>query len=1039
MARSATPGINTFVGREGELEALSRLLELAQAGASSIAMLVGEAGIGKTRTARELASEALRRGARVLWGRCFEDAWPRPYGLWVEALGGYARDLGHERLIELVGPGAVVLGRLMPELSAASEHARPSTEVASRQEWIWLREIVVALLMATARERPLVLVLDDLHWADRDSLALLRYLVATMGGANVGLLLVGIYRDSDLDDGHPLSDVLAELARATDYDRILLRGLAEDAVARYLAVAADGEPPRELARLIWTETGGNPFYVRELLRHLIEEGKLIGQHAVSPVPNDSRLGLPDGVRHVVGRRVASLSTNTQAILRVAAAFPHGFEIRVFRLLVDRPDEVLLDSLDEATRAGLIRAVVGQRGLYRFAHAIVRHAVYDGLGVTRRARLHFRIAETLAGLHASELETYLSDLAYHYAEALPIGDAAKALEYAIRAGERAVRLLAYAEAVRYYEQSLTILQSTAFADGTPSLEDELRHCDLLLALGEARRRAGQGALGETSAAKEAIVEAATIARRVRPRVGAHETGRRLARAALGYRGVLVDAGAVDTVRVGLLEEALDALGEGDSSLRAQLLGRLATELYFADQPERRIALSREAVAMARRVGDADALAHALETSHLARWGPDNVAERIAITTELLRLAEEIGDPELSLLGHGWQVSDLLELGEIEAVDAAIATHARLADTLRQPFYRFNSVMWRAMRAILEGRFAEAEVLALQMLEIGRQIQDPDAEMLFGIQLFMLRCEQGRLGELEVAVRGLAERYGTIPAMRCRLAYLHAELGHTIEARAELDRQAVNNFAGLSRDLTWLSSIVFLADVCALVGDARQARTLYELLLPYAERIVVVDHAIACGGAVSRALGSLAARLRRFEEARGHFEHALALGARLGARPLLARTQIEYAAALLARSRPEDGSRARELLDQAQATAGELGMARLEEQSTILKASIDSRQPAKGGASASRPSKQPPAGRCVLPLSRREQEVAALVARGYSNRQIAAELVIAEGTAINHVKHILAKLALTSRTQIAAWAVRQDLVPDHAAHRVPMAAN
>jgi DNA-binding CsgD family transcriptional regulator/tetratricopeptide (TPR) repeat protein len=428
-----------------------------------------------------------------------------------------------------------------------------------------------------------------------------------------------------------------------------------------------------------------------------------------------------------------------------------------------------------------------------------------------------------------------------------------------------------------------------------------------------------------------------------------------------------------------------------------------------------------------VGDPAALAYALETSHLARWGPDNVEERIAITLEVLEPADALDDPELALLGQGWRVADLLELGEIAAVDAAIATHARLADTLRQPFYRFNSTMWRAMRALLSGRLAEAEELARQTLAIGQQIQDPDAEMLFGIQLFALRREQGRLGELEDAIRGLVERYGTIPAARCRLAFLYAELGRAEAARTEFDRLAAGDFADLPRDLTWLSSATMLAEVCAFLGDARRAATLYGLLLPYAERVVVVDHAIACSGAVSRTLGLLAAVLGWRDEAERHFGHALALHERLGARPLLARTRYEYARLLLAEGRPAERERAWALLDRALDVARELGMAALAEQAAVLRATTAAPgQPSGPGAvtanGRSRPAVagQPDAGRLAPALTRREREVVALLAAGLTNRQIAERLVVGDRTVEMHVSNLLAKLGLTSRAQAAIWA-------------------
>jgi DNA-binding CsgD family transcriptional regulator len=1038
--RAAT---STFVGRERELEELRIHLAETGAGQGRLLLLVGEPGIGKTRTIREMAAEAHRDGVLVLWGRGYEGDWSRPYGLWVEVLAGYTRSLGAERLREMLGPSLGLLARLVPGLT----DERPEGPLgASHQERFGLCDAVATLLLQASAEQTVLLVLDDLHWADRDSLALLSFVARELQRpepvAGPRLLLVGAYREEDLGQQHPLEDVLAELKHAPDYERIAIGGLGESEVAQYLVAVTGHDPRPSVVRRIHVETEGNPFYLRELVRHLLEEGRPLGDDLGPAAESDeAELSVPEGVRRVVARRVARLAVGTRAALGVAAAFPRGFEPRVLRELLDQGDDALLDSLDEARRAGLIRAVTGRPGLYRFVHALTRHAVYDELSASRRARLHHQIAETLERLHASDLESRLSDLAYHHAEALPVGDAAKALEFTIRTGDRAARMLAYEEAARHYERGLRILDlETALEsapelakDGSPSFDADLRRCDLLLALGETRRRAGHGALAKPSPAKRALLEAAEIARRLRPRIGGHEAGLRLARAALAYRGVMVDAGAVDAVRVALLEEALDGLDDGDSGLRARLLARLATELYFADQPERRVALSREAVAMARRVGDPAALAYALETSHLARWGPDNVAERIAITDELLGLAEAVGDPELMLLGQGWRVPDLLELGEITAVDAAIAAHARLAEALRQPFYRFNSTMWRAMRALLSGRLAEAEELSLQMLAIGRQMQDPDAELLFGMQIFALRREQGRLGELEGAMRVLVARYDVMPAARCRLAYLYAALGREQAARAELDRLAACDFADLPRDLTWLSSATLLADACAMLGDARRAEPLYALLLPYAERTVVVDHAIACGGAVSRSLGLLAQILGRGEEAGRHFEHALGLHERLGAGPLLAWTRFEYARMLLANDGRAEAERAGALLDQALDTAHEMGLAELQAQATALRAVAG--PPARAAGARWAPSNGRPAGAGAgepdadypgPSLTPREREVVVLVAQGLTNRQIAERLVVSNRTVEMHVTNVLTKLGITSRSQAAIWAYQHGLV-------------
>ena len=1025
MEARASSAANAFIGRERERNALRGRLAEAVAGRGSVVLLVGEPGIGKTRLARESASEADRAGALVLWGRGFEGEWPRPYGPWVEALGRYARGLGLERLRDLLGPGAPLLTQLVPGLPASPPDG-PSATSGGQQERYRLYDAVATLLLDAARERPVVLVLDDLHWADRDSLALLRYTAAMVGQAR--LLLIGAYRDAELDEGHPLRDVLADLAREGDYERQTIRGLDELEVARYLAAAIGRELPPDLVRRIHAETEGNPFYIREVLRHLVETGRLAGRdERGSAALNIEDLGVSEDVRHVVHRRLSRLSAETGTILRVAAAFPRGVDVRALRALLDRSEDELLDALDEAVRAGLVRAVVGRPGLYRFAHAIVRHAVYDELGAGQRARLHRQIGEAFERLYGVGAEAHLDELAYHFCRAVPGGDPDVAFDYATRAAERAMRLLAHEDAAEHYGRALQMFElHEAPADEPGRAEREGRRYELLMALGDAQAKAG-----DWLSAQRSYQEAAAAARALRTSIGADEAAAMLARAAVGLPGAVVEAGVVDWALVGLLEEALAVLGDEDSRPRARALARLAAELYFTDAPERRAALSREALAVARRVGDPATLAYVLEASHLALWGPENVEERLAITAELSRLADELRDPDLTLLGHAWRIPDLLERGDIRAADAEIAEHARLARELRRPFHLWNVAMWGAMRALLDGRFADAQARSGEMLAIMRQIRDPDGEMFFALQAMTLWREQGRLdqlGELAAAFQGHAERLPSVPLIRCLLADLYAELGRVAEARAELERLAADDFASLPRDLAWLASLALLADACSTLGDARPAATLYGLLLPYAARITYFGHGLACWGSTSRPLGRLAATLGRHEEAVRHFEDAVARHAEMGARPLLARTRYEYAEVLLARGDPCERARALELLDRALDAARELGMAGLAERAEGLRqAAGRTQRPAPSGASMPNRARadEPEVPAEAQPLTRREREVAALLARGLSNREIAEALVIGERTAEMHVSNILGKLGLASRTQVAVWAAERGL--------------
>ena len=398
--------------------------------------------------------------------------------------------------------------------------------------------------------------------------------------------------------------------------------------------------------------------------------------------------------------------------------------------------------------------------------------------------------------------------------------------------------------------------------------------------------------------------------------------------------------VDEPLIALLEEALDAIGEGDSTIHVRLLSRLAVALYYADARDRRLALSREALEMARRLGDPTTLANALHARHWALWGHENVQERLVVATEIVQLAETVGARELALTGRAWRIANLLHLGDIATADAEFDAYTRLAAQLRQPFYQWRILVFRAMRAFLAGRFAEGEDLAQQAAAIGQRAQPQVAIEIFGAQLFFLRQEQKRLQELAPMFEGFAEQHPTAPVLRSALAVLYCELGRVVEARREFAHLAANQFASLPHDATWIDGVCALAVVCAFLGDAQHARTLYEFLRPYAEQSIVVGAggAIVHLGATTRYLGLLASTMARWEDAERHFVDALERNTRMDALPWVAYTQYEYAQMLLARHQPGDHEKAQALLSSAFATARELEMSNLQSKVQRLQSTI-----------------------------------------------------------------------------------------------------
>jgi class 3 adenylate cyclase/tetratricopeptide (TPR) repeat protein len=894
---------SAFVGREVELGRLSAALGDALQGQGRLVLVAGEAGIGKTRLAEELAGQARSRGVRVLWGRCHEEEGTPGYWPWTQILRSYASSRAPAALASELGESAAELAQLVPEVAKAVPGLGPPPAVEPRLARFRLFDAANGFLHAASRGNGLVLILDDLHWADPGSLLLLQFVARELTGAR--LLVVGTYRDVEVNRRHPLNDTLAELVRQPATARLALSGLNEAEVASCVVAIAGAKPAADLAAVLHQQTEGNPFFVGEVVRLLATEDRLDVAGLLSA-------GVPQGVQEVLGRRLNRLSVGANQVLAVASVQGREFELDVVGQAANLSAEEVLDAVEEAIDAHLV--VEADRRLgdrYRFTHALVRQTLYDELSITRRKLLHRRVGEALAELRVGELELHLAELAHHFFQAAGPHAAAPALDYAIRAGRRALALLAYEEAIHHYQQALQALQLEA-------PDDLQRQCELLLALGESWRRAGG-----RRPARETLLQAADLARQL-------GDARRLALAVLtmgGFRGGLwiTGFGAVDRDLVALLEEALGALDTTDSDLRARLLAFLAGELYWANQRAHMEALSLEAVEMARRLGEPKTLAYTLTVRRYVLWTPDQMQQQIAAAQELGRLAGATGDPEIWFATHYFRATDLASLGDLAAAASEVDALFRLAQRLKQPFYLWVATCMRAMLAQAAGRLEEAEALAGEALEHGRQGQERDAVLTFGTQLAQIRIEQGRPREVLASARASAEHAPGIPLWRCCLALLYAQMGDTQAARDEFEGLAAMDFADLPRDYVWLISLCMLAEVCAVLDDQRRAVSLYQLLLPFAARNLISSAGIVSLGPVSHYLGVLATVMRRWDQAVEHLEESLLWSGRQGAMVSAARSRVACARALLERARPGDLVKAQGLLNEAYTTAEELGLA------------------------------------------------------------------------------------------------------------------
>ncbi len=979
-------GERRFIGRQRELDTLQAALERAVSGQPRIVLLAGEPGIGKTRTAQELAAHAGQRDVLALWGRCPEEPGAPPFWPWLQLIRRYVALHDETTLEKTVGPAAALIAALDPELAGElSAELEVPVEMDAAKARFRLFDSIAGLWRRAAARQPLLLVIDDLHRADVPSLRLLEFVMAEADSSR--LLMLGTYRDAEVTRQHPLSDTLAELHRHASVQRLLLGGFSTTETAQFVA-AAIGTASTELAAVLYEQTEGHPLYLAELARNFQQAR---GASSGSARFDVSRV--PKGVREVIGARLNRLGPGCVNVLQNAAVFGREFRLDLLsRILENISEDECLAALEQAQAASLIHASV-EPGGYQFAHALVRDTLYDELPAPRRARLHQRIGAALEQHYDNDLTPCLSALAHHYHAAGPAGDTAKAIEYATRAAEHASAMLAHEEASRQYLRACAALPISAATDG--------QRCRLLLGLGDAQNSAGVSAL-----ALETFAQAAECARRL-------GDASLLARSAIGFGDAQWRLGAEGSQAVVLIREALEQVGPADSRERCALLTVLCQALLFSNQPDEAETAHREAVTVARRLDDPWVLFRAMCAILPGRWFPDRLALRIEVAREASELVRRAGHPEwVAPYLSGWHTGDLMESGDTVAAMATARFHLATGETMREPFNEAVALAALSMIAAHEGRFAEAERLALEALHRGQRFDRANAAGIFGVQMFTLRRHQGRLHELAPVLRQFLDSQAQGATWRPGLAVLHCELGARDEAREVFDKLAVDDFAGIAQDAIRIASLAYLAEVCVWLDDKARAAALYQRLLPYAERNVVFGAHTASFGAASRLLGMLATTLQRWELAQHHFEHAIAFDQRTGGRPWLARSRFEFAAMLLRRGEGGDGERVRCLLEAAIDEARKLGMRGLEQAILGLQP-----QPAQDQSQEI----------AVAGLSRRELQVLRLVATGKTNQEIATALFRSPNTVANHVRNILGKTKAANRAEAAAFAARHGLLP------------
>jgi class 3 adenylate cyclase len=929
-----------FVGRDELLAQLVRLRKETAVGGCRAALLGGEPGIGKTRLATALAENAHADGAIVLAGRCDEDLGV-PFQPFVEALQHYAAHAAEPRLGRFGGE----LSRLVPEISEMIPGLAPPISSDPETERYRLFDAVAAWLSAVSAEAPVLLVIDDIHWAAKPTLLLLRHVLRS--AEPLRLLVVITYRDSELSRDHPLTEFLADTRRLDGVERVPLTGLDQAGVTAFVEAAAGhrlSDSEQSLPEAVWAETEGNPFFVAEVLRHLAETGGLEQRDGrwviTAPV---EELGIPEGIRDVVGRRLARLSQVTNQALTMGAVAGLEFEAAAVRVAADLGEDELIGALEEAAAARLISEVPGGRLRYRFAHALVRATLYDLLSGPRRVAVHRRVADSIEAIHGRELDDYLPALAHHCACAAATGDAGateRAIGYATRAGDRALTQLAHDEAVAYFRQALSLLRpDEPVGAGAPGRVDggdtEGRRVELLIKLGEAQRRAGDPQHRAT------LLDAAARAQR-RGDVDA------LARAALanGRVGYTSAAGAIDYERVAVLEAALAAVTEeagpaadtdpGVMAVRARLMGTIGVELVYGEfHRPRRVALSDEALALARALDDPATLFSVLVNRFFAINAPATLGQRLAESAELLNLLEAIDDPQSRFSAHWLRARVTLEAGDIAAATFHSDTATALSGELGQPLFRWMAGWTSFGLLLLSGRLDEADRIRQETFDIGTTGGQPDAGVIEAVQRLLLHFERGQLDRLEQEWVGWLDRIEVVPGIPANLAWICCEAGQPDRAREAFAPIVARGYK-LPEDSVGLGLTHVAAEVVHQLDDRTGAAVLHEILAPYAG--VFSTFAGITIGCTTHFLGLLGTTLGRLDEAVRSFADAAEIYQRVGAPAFLGRTQVAWAAALLTRGSTGDADRARELLTTAATAARKHGFVCVERRAAPLLAGL-----------------------------------------------------------------------------------------------------
>jgi tetratricopeptide (TPR) repeat protein len=869
-----------FVGRESELKQLKSAFDGAISGQGALMMVTGEPGIGKTALCEQLSTYVTLRGGRTLVGHCYEKgSLSLPYLAFVEALRSYVLSREVKDLREELGSGAADVARIISEIRERLR-IKPRPQKDPEEERYRLLQAVTEFLSNAANVQPMMVVLEDLHDADRGTLDMLTHVSRNLAGAR--LLIVGTYRDMEVDRSHPLSAALAELRRVSTYGRVLLRGLNADEVRRMLESITRESVPWGLAEAVHRQTEGNPLFVQEVVRYLVEEGLIARKEGRWRPTRDTPLEMriPEGLRDVIGKRLSLLSPECNQVLAVASVIGREFALETLKAVAGINEDVFVNALKEAVRLSILEER-SQRGLvrYRFTHAFFRQTLYEEMIAPQRLKLHRQVARSLETLYAKRLKEHATELAEHFSHSTDPADLTKAVEYCKMAAKRATDVYDYGEAVRLLEQALKVQEVL-------DPEDKAKQCDLLLTLGNALLLTGEQRRIISTEATQALSLAEAIVDNKRASWACL-----LALKGLGGYGL----GAMTSPEAAQWAARADRYAEPETVERAwadAILGyvKLSGVSFL---PEGATLISR-ALDLARRLGDPDTYWWTAMLWLFMVSAPQHDEERLRLAEELVEQSRAGVNLYISIWVLWCMVQTFLEFGQRHRAEEIMAEMRTLAERSRQPNLLILSMINDAIMAIWDGRLEEAVAIRRRTLARAEELGILEYAVTWASWVLPARVHLGNAGRaLELNLQGSRNAPQSI-GYEMVILFCLAHLGRHAEVAEMLERLVVARPGiGSTKDETPVWTDITLLEVAVLAGH----RHATELLLHRLSGSSICTSGMWSTTCAGRHLGAAAAFLGRPDEARKYYQEAIKACTEMKFRPELALTRLQLAELLL----------------------------------------------------------------------------------------------------------------------------------------------